>query len=489
MASSGTTSGLLRCPKNLRECIDWVLRATGKDGQTGQTDNNIDKLNNALNAELKESDLTDELKELKALASGLKDFIGYGSNGRLTGTGIKGKSYESSYDSNNVTWKELCEECQCKSVSNSCSCSCPSVSSVCDPSQCCPDCDVRKAAKIFLGFLPSLYYALKYLNERCKKGEWRDQKISQDHSLGRFLVGMGYDLGKLDDSKNGSDIFDSLSSLFTGSNGPLEKLYNFSKNYFTSRFTSLVPSSTSSDSKPETVREMLLWLSGLPFIPGFKALLDHCKDLCKPVENSVKFIDFDNFKASLFDSCFLSPFVLGAIEDSEDNESEGFPLYKSEISKFYYPSDTLELFEKFCEYVRKIFVALIFLKFQCERPSDQAGWQDCYFGKECKVDPLASPSVSTSGSSSSPCCSTSAPNGYLCTASGQNKDVHGKHCAQDKCINANGSTCQDSSHNLNSQTRAGQKMFLPLPPPPSGFPHCHLRLPVPVSIFPLQDSR
>ncbi|KAK1940205.1 variant erythrocyte surface antigen-1, alpha subunit [Babesia divergens] len=68
--SSGTTDpGLLRCPKNLKECIDWVLRATGKD-QNGHNDN-IDNLNKALNVELEESGLPVELKELKALADGL----------------------------------------------------------------------------------------------------------------------------------------------------------------------------------------------------------------------------------------------------------------------------------------------------------------------------------------------------------------------------------------------------------------------------------
>ncbi|KAK1935239.1 variant erythrocyte surface antigen-1, alpha subunit [Babesia divergens] len=62
-------SSLLVCPKNLKECIDWVLRATERD-QTG-TNNDIDNLKNALKAELKGSGLTDELNELDALASGL----------------------------------------------------------------------------------------------------------------------------------------------------------------------------------------------------------------------------------------------------------------------------------------------------------------------------------------------------------------------------------------------------------------------------------
>ncbi|KAK1936481.1 variant erythrocyte surface antigen-1 family protein [Babesia divergens] len=68
MASSGTTSGLLRCPKNLKECIDWVLRATGKDNGT---DKDIDNLKKALKAELKGSELNGDLNVLEPLADGL----------------------------------------------------------------------------------------------------------------------------------------------------------------------------------------------------------------------------------------------------------------------------------------------------------------------------------------------------------------------------------------------------------------------------------
>ncbi|KAK1932167.1 variant erythrocyte surface antigen-1, alpha subunit, partial [Babesia divergens] len=68
-----TTSGLLRCPKNLKECIDWVLRATERD-KTGPV--NIDKLKNALEAELKGSVNSNDLTQL---VHGLCLFMGYPS--------------------------------------------------------------------------------------------------------------------------------------------------------------------------------------------------------------------------------------------------------------------------------------------------------------------------------------------------------------------------------------------------------------------------
>ncbi|KAK1932158.1 variant erythrocyte surface antigen-1 family protein [Babesia divergens] len=407
----------------------------------GHNKDNIDKLNKALNAELKASGLTVDLDQLKALASGLESFIGYGSGGKVDGSGI-GKTgggpqnYASSYNSN-ATWEKLCEKCQCNS--NSCkSCSCSSGSSdVCsDPLKCCENCDVRKAAKIFLGMLPCLYYALKYLYDKCNGG-WKDFEISDDNSLRHFLVGMGYEIEKLQ-GKTGQEISSSLSSLFTSSNGPLQSLYEKSKKYFPS--PSPVPSSDS-DSKPKTVREILLWLSGLPFSNGFKDLLQHCKGLCDSIKDSsnpVNFIDFDKFKNYLFDSCFLSPFVLGAIESSKSNE-KGFPPYHSEWKDFSYPEDPSDLLEKLCENVRKIFPPLKFLCMQCELDKDDAGWKDCYFGRNCSVD-------SGSGSSGSPSVSSSGcqcPNSktYLCT-----KDHSGK--------------CSGSSHSSSQCPHPLQRFLL-----------------------------
>ncbi|KAK1935251.1 variant erythrocyte surface antigen-1 family protein [Babesia divergens] len=304
-----------------------------------------------------------------------------------------------------------------------------------------PEDEQKNAAKIFLGMLPCLYYGLKYLNEKCK-GDWKDLYISnKDYSPGRFLIGLGFDVEKLQ-GKKGSDIFGPLSSLFTSSNGPLQSLYEKSKIYFTSLSSRSSPvPSPDSPSQPKTVREILLWLSGLPFTSGFEALLQHCERLCLATQGSVK---PENFKASLFDSCFLSPFVLGAIEGSKSDEEalENFPPYKSEISKFSYPEDPSDLLEKLCENARKVFPPLKFLCMQCELDKDQGGWKNCYFGQKCSVN-----SGSGSFSSSSGCSSCPNSKTYLCTASGSNKDVHGKHCdpkGGGQCINANGGKCDIS---------------------------------------------
>ncbi|KAK1933763.1 variant erythrocyte surface antigen-1 family protein [Babesia divergens] len=437
-----------------------VFVGSGKD---------IEKLNKALKAVVPSS-VKDELDKLTALADGLEKFIGYSGGGQGIGKNGTGGSqnYASSYDSN-ATWEKLCQNCQCKSVSNpSCSsCSCGSTSGssgVCsDPSKCCADCNVRAAAKIFLGFLPCMWYALKFLKERCE-GDWKDLYISnKDHSLHRFFAGMGFDLAKLDENKKGGEIFGPLSPLFNGSpKGPLESLYEKSKNYFTSRFTSrshVISShslvSPSSKSKPETVRDILLWLSGLPFSNGFKALLEHCKRLCSDIKDPSKTVQFNDFESYLFDSCFLSPFVLGVIEDPGKEALKGFPPYKSEISKFSYPEDPSDLLEMLCEYARNVFPPLKFLCIQCKLVGSQGGWKDCAFGRGC-ADALES--SSTSGFTSSGCdCPNSKT--YLCTASGSNKDVHKEHCdpkgGGGKCINS-GSCSNSTQHNVPKGQSSGQ---------------------------------
>ncbi|KAK1937974.1 variant erythrocyte surface antigen-1 family protein [Babesia divergens] len=387
------------------------------------TKDDIDKLKNALEAELKVPGLTGELKaQLKDLASGLESFIGYDKGGSLNGKGIgKNGHYASSYK--DASWPD-CNSGSCSGCQNSSS-SCSHSVSPCHGS-CCPDCDVKKAAKIFLGMLPCLYYALQYLYDKSKGG-WKNFKISDhDKPLHRFLVGMGFELQKLDQSKKGSKISSSLSSLINGSN-PLQSLYEKSKNYFTSRFTSLVPSSTSSDSKPKpkTVRSMLLWLSGLPFASGFEALLKHCERLCLATKDSVKFNDFES---SLYASCFLSPFVLATIQ--WPGTSEIFPLDSFINSKSLYPEDHFDLFNMLLENVRKMYIPLNFLRYQCDRDKNLAGWRDCAFGQGCaeKFQHISSTPATTASAPNSSCCISSAPKGYLCTKT-YASNVH-EHCTK-----------------------------------------------------------
>ncbi|KAK1935519.1 variant erythrocyte surface antigen-1 family protein [Babesia divergens] len=421
---------------------------------------NIENLKNALKAELEGSVQDGDLTQLTALAEGLKSFIGY-SGGGLDGNGI-GKNdtggsqngYSSSYKSPDASWEKLCKNCQCKSVSNSSShsCSCGSQSgSVCsDPLKCCENCDVRRAAKIFLGFLPCLYYGLKILWVRCNDAsQWPkwSGKISTASDLNNFLKACGYDLKTLNDLQ-ASQIYSSLNSLFKNdSNGTFDNLYNIvSKEYFSKTLPSSPcssscpsPSPSSSHVYPSTVRSILLWLSGLPFSKGFNALLQYSKGLCPPSEKS---LNSDEFLYCIHVSCFLLPIsVISAIQ--HPGASKSFIPSPSDWEPFCYPEDPFDLFNMLLENVRKVFVPLKFLCLQCENGAAQGGWTSCTFGQTCAE---ALKSSSTSGSfKSSGCGSCDGHETYLCTWTNSNQTVHDGHCLNGQCLGSGPCTSKASN--------------------------------------------
>ncbi|KAK1932161.1 variant erythrocyte surface antigen-1 family protein, partial [Babesia divergens] len=349
--------------------------------------------------------------------------------------------YVSSYDSKDASWPD------CKSKSGSCcqpSClKCPSSGS-CPSNGCCEKCPKRLCAKIFLGMLPCLYFGLKILYDRCKDPvtwpDWHDISILSDKpssGLAKFLQAWGYDVRPLI-SKKGSEFFSLLENLFTpDSKGSLDKIYNIvSKEYF--------PRSPSSGSKdPSTVRQMLLWFYGLPFTSGFHDLVLHCKSLCLPFGNS---FNADAFCYYIHTCSFILPVaIISFIEDSSSAQT-AFSS-SSEWKSFYYPSDPSALADMLFKYIRKIYIPLSFLRFQCSRNPDQAGWQYCWYGKDCKVEPLSSGSVSSSSSGS--CSSCKYSGAYLCTGQPSGTDDAHDHCVNGHpCVgfDSSGSSGSCSSH-------------------------------------------
>ncbi|KAK1936818.1 variant erythrocyte surface antigen-1 family protein [Babesia divergens] len=365
----------------------------------------------------------EELKKLK----GHKDVLSLMTRG-----------YSSAYDSK-ASWTSLTSsgsgsKC-CGSLSSCSSCLSCSSTSPCDPSKCCPDCPQKKAAKIFLGMLPCLYYGLKILYERCKYNSgfagWNLAKIPEASGLKDFLSAWGFESSHLS-SKNASGLPPVLDILYgsSESKGSFDKIYDFvSQKYFV---PSLVSSSKSDPKPPSTVRSMLLWLYGLRFHKHFSDLVSHCSSLCLPFGNS---FHPDAFCYYIHVSCFLLPVSFISVIQCPDGSPSFLPS-PSDWTSFSYPSDTLELFENFCDFVRKVFVALNFLYFQCKNDRNSAGWQYCWYGKDCIVKPLSSGSVSSSSSGS--CSSCKYSGAYLCTAI--NKDTVHDHCQKGSCLGFSGST-------------------------------------------------
>ncbi|KAK1940753.1 variant erythrocyte surface antigen-1 family protein [Babesia divergens] len=280
-------------------------------------------------------------------------------------------------------------------------------------------------------------------------------------ALAKFLFAWGFTKNDLNDTLDAPQISELLNPLFpSGSSKALEKLYDASLEYFSKQHSD--PTSTSfpsfpshSDSQdPLTVRQMLLWLYGLRFTSGFSSLVLYCSALCLPFGNS---FNSDAFCYYLHVSCFLLPVsVISFIETSESTVTKFFSSADSEFSKFSYPEDLFKLFDMLLDFVRKIYIPLNFLKFQCERVPVQAGWQSCYFGKSCQ----------TTGKFSSGC---SCPHSkiYLCTASASNPH---DHCAQtgssQGCLNATSKSCSDSNPSkVHTSSKAKGQPCKPCPHP------------------------
>ncbi|GIX61087.1 variant erythrocyte surface antigen-1 family protein [Babesia caballi] len=96
---------LTECPSNLKEAIDWILRVTGKDGQTPNKDGTaalskqVTQLLESVHGSgsglgLEFTEVKDALADgsssglIAKLADGLQQFIGYDSRGKFTGGGI-----------------------------------------------------------------------------------------------------------------------------------------------------------------------------------------------------------------------------------------------------------------------------------------------------------------------------------------------------------------------------------------------------------------
>ncbi|KAK1932150.1 variant erythrocyte surface antigen-1 family protein [Babesia divergens] len=373
--------------------------------------------------------------------------------------------YVSSYDSSKASWPSLpsstsgskccgssgsssppCSQCQDCSSSSSC------------PSKCCPDCPQKKAAKIFLGMLPCLYYGLKIVFDRCDPANselwpgWQT-KITEG-SIVNFLFAWGIH-SYLSHSTHAVVLPVFLGNLFTpDSTGSFDTLYNFvSQKYFSKTLPSSPcssscpsPSGSSSHVYPSTVRQILLWLSGLPFSKGFSALLSHSKGLCPPSEKS---LNSDEFLYCIHATCFFLPVsVISAIQRPEKDKS--FLPSTSDWTSFCYPSDSSALADMFFDYIRKVYIALDFLKFQCGKDKDKAGWRDCAFGQSC-VTALQSSLKSPPAPAPSPseCCPSSLPKGILCTSVPGHYNVH-EHCINGKtCIGLK--PCTDTTKDANSK--------------------------------------
>ncbi|GIX65933.1 variant erythrocyte surface antigen-1 family protein [Babesia caballi] len=275
-------SQLTDWPEDLKDVVDWFLRVGGKD--TGNQNN--DKSGALKNAvyQLKGKDVLENALgsgDLPGLfikvTKGLQQLIGYDGNGNhdLTEDGIGRKnSYASSYGS--AKWKDKLDQ----------------------PTS--PE--AKKAAKIFLCYMPVLYLCLIYLYWKCKLqyGGWGSETINGNQSgLSLFMINMGFPSTQLNGNKLGSEIANLLvnepngldelknaqsSSLYSDYldkvtqygqsqithpiNCPLYALYKASTAYLKSRFQEEKPTNQSLEEIREKIRTFHISCNSAPELKG-----------------------------------------------------------------------------------------------------------------------------------------------------------------------------------------------------------------------------
>eukprot|EP00371_Babesia_bovis_P000919 XP_001609566.1 variant erythrocyte surface antigen-1, beta subunit [Babesia bovis T2Bo] len=162
--------------------------------------------------------------------------------------------------------------------------------------------EVHLLARIFLGSVCLIWSGLSqlgFLTGGKSDERWSQSKLHEiegaNVGLGSFMAAMGYDLDRLNQgvpaqsaAKGSSKSTESICKEY-----PLLVLHILASGYFragsagANKVTPASPATpkkdeTPSPRKPRTIREILYWLSALPYSQGYKALVGRMKDKYPP---------------------------------------------------------------------------------------------------------------------------------------------------------------------------------------------------------------
>ncbi|GBE60153.1 Ribosome-binding protein 1, putative [Babesia ovata] len=149
--------------------------------------------------------------------------------------------------------------------------------------------------------------------------------------------------------------------------------------------TKKVPYTDASTPTPRTVREMLCWVSDLPYAPGYDDLKDYIESLfakSKSIESLPDPISAIDIIASLFQTCWNTSSVLAGIGGYESIGLSKLHYERYGISLMYYATEPCTLLCQLLTYVYASYHQLSFLRTQCGRDSKQGGWRDCQYGED-----------------------------------------------------------------------------------------------------------
>ncbi|GIX64872.1 uncharacterized protein BcabD6B2_43070 [Babesia caballi] len=313
--------------------------------------------------------------------------------------------------------------------------------------------DPQTCTKIFLSCVPFIWSALSYLCWRCNlvsdQGGFKDLTLSGGDAK-EFMFTMGYtNLNQISGQKMGSDVFatamkgfkdfkEGMDSAGSKARGRASKLHGSSQtttfpeflhelekqvtristsigssaqNNFMSLsyllakcyFKGVHLTSLQSRGRPSTIREMLYWIAGLPFAPGYESLKAHISGIFKDVlgnhtaadpsklrlpvavsgsSRKGDFISPASVTTYLTTTACTIPNTLAFLQGRSDASGPLLHSVFSNSMKFKYPASGAALFSELCDYAYALKSHLSFLHQQCKgKYSEGFGWRHCKYGR------------------------------------------------------------------------------------------------------------
>ncbi|EDO07153.2 variant erythrocyte surface antigen-1 alpha subunit [Babesia bovis T2Bo] len=182
--------------------------------------------------------------------------------------------------------------------------------------------------------------------------------------------------------------------------GALYKLYILSCAYFTGLQNKAPPKAE--NKTPRTIREILYWLSALPYSTAYPKILKHSKGVLKkvaPEKDGTKTLSFlqtgrsapitvDEFNLFAHFQAVTQycPLVLigiqGGLKGADSTKEPAIhSLYANTECHFTYPSVPIQAYNQVVHYIRALFYQLYFLRKQCAMKVALGGkWRECRYG-------------------------------------------------------------------------------------------------------------
>ncbi|EDO05472.2 variant erythrocyte surface antigen-1 alpha subunit [Babesia bovis T2Bo] len=213
---------------------------------------------------------------------------------------------------------------------------------------------------------------------------------------------------------NGSSTTNRISDTDQNKNGALFKLYILSCAYFTGLQKKNSESTTGTTANnPKTIREILYWLSALPYSPAYKEMLDYAKRRLEKVlkkpgdagssasnqETQLKFHQtgrwhpitvheynlFAHFQAVTQYCPLVLIGIQGGLHSTKGTDKTTEPpihsLYANTECNFTYPTVSIQAYNQVVHYIRALFYQLYFLRKQCAVKVALGGkWRECRYG-------------------------------------------------------------------------------------------------------------